>query len=65
MYANPHLCSELARDRQREMLAQASQQRLARQPREPAPESAPATGAERRLRRGLRRALRLQTEVQA
>jgi hypothetical protein len=62
VFTNPYFGRELARDRQREMLAQAGQQRLtpklARAPRG-------AEGTERRPRRALRIALRLRPEVHA
>jgi hypothetical protein len=52
MFTNPSIGSQLARDRQREMLAQADQQRLGRQFREHARPS-------RRAERGGRRTIRL------
>ena len=60
MFTNPYLSRELARDRQREMLAQADQQRQAR---ELARVSRGPEGTERRPRRALRIALRLRPEV--
>ena len=35
MYSNPHIGGEIARERQRDMIAQAHQQRLAREARDP------------------------------
>jgi hypothetical protein len=60
MFTNPYLSRELARDRQREMLAQADQQRQAR---ELARVSRGAEGTGRRPHRALRIALRLRPEV--
>jgi hypothetical protein len=60
MFTNPYLSRELARDRQREMLAQADQRRQAR---ELARVSRGTEGTERRPRRALRIALRLRPEV--
>jgi hypothetical protein len=62
MFTNPYFGRELARDRQREMLAQAGQQRQARKL---ARASRGAEGTERRPRRALRIALRLRPEVHA
>lgn len=56
MFTNPYFSRELARDRQREMLAQAGQQRQARKLARP---SRIAEGTQRRPRRALRIALRL------
>ena len=48
MFTHPHIASQIAHERQREILAQASQQRLARQPAtSPAPPGTP-TGLARR-----------------
>jgi hypothetical protein len=62
MFTNPYLTRELARDRQREMLAHAGRQRQARNL---ARASRGAEGTERRPRRALRIALRLRPEVHA
>jgi hypothetical protein len=62
MFTNPYFRRELACDRQREMLAQAGQQRQAR---ELARASRGAEGTERRPRRALRIALWLRSEVHA
>ena len=62
MFTNPYFSRELARDRQREMLALADQQRQARKL---ARASRGAEGTERRPRRALRIALRLRPEVHA
>jgi hypothetical protein len=61
MFTNPYLRGELARDRQREMLAQAGQ----RQARKLARASGGAERAERRPRRALHYVLRLRPEVHA
>jgi hypothetical protein len=65
MFIHPYMSSQLARERQRDMLAQADQHRLARELREHARASRRVERAERRLRHALRAALRLQTDVQA
>ena len=52
----------LAKERQRELLAQAGQQRLAREALAPARASRRAEKAERRVRAAVRRVLRLRTE---
>ena len=62
MFTNPCFSRELARDRQREMLAQVGQQRQARKL---ARASRGAEGTGRRPRRALRIALRLRSEVHA
>jgi hypothetical protein len=59
MFTHPYIGSQLARERQRDMLAQAGQQRLARQFREHARPSRRAEGTERSLRRAVRTVLRL------
>lgn len=61
MFTNPYFSRELARDRQREMLAQVGQ----RQARKLARASRGAEGTEPRPRRALRIALRLRPEVHA
>jgi hypothetical protein len=61
MFTNPYFSRELARDRQREMLAQAGQ----RQARKLARASRGAEGTQRRPRRALRIAPRLHPEVHA
>jgi hypothetical protein len=63
MFTHPYIGSQIARERQREMLAQADQQRLVRQARESARGSRRAEGTERRLRRTLRTALRLRPQA--
>jgi hypothetical protein len=50
MFTHPHIGSQLARERQRDMLARADQQRLARPLRGPARASRRAAGTERRRR---------------
>lgn len=53
MFTNPYLVGEFARERQRDMLARADQQRLARQCRTLAQARRPAR-ADRRMARFLR-----------
>ena len=55
MFTHPYVGSQLARERQREMLAQAGQQRLVRQLREHATASRRAAQAGRRTTRLLGR----------
>ena len=55
MFTHPHIASQLARERQRDMLAQASQQRLARQLRHLARSSRQTQRAGRPVTRVLRR----------
>jgi hypothetical protein len=55
MFTHPHLASEFARERQRDMLAQADQQRLVRQFRDLAKASRRAERAQRRTTRSLKR----------
>jgi hypothetical protein len=62
MFTNPYFSRELARDRQREMLAQVGQQRQARKL---ARASRGPEGTQRRPRWALRIALRLRPEVHA
>ena len=57
-----YLASQAAKDRQREMLAQASQQCLGQQARALARTSRRAERAQRRLRGAVRRVLRLRAE---
>jgi hypothetical protein len=63
MFTNPYIPSELIRDRQRERLARASQQRLAHQIRERARTSRCAPRTQRRLRHALRTALQLRAQA--
>ena len=55
MFTHPYISSQLARDRQRETLAHAGQQRLVRQLREDARASRSAARDGRRMTRPLRR----------
>jgi hypothetical protein len=55
MFTHPYLGSQLARERQRDMLAQAGQQRLVRQVREFARTSRREEQAGRRMTRVLKR----------
>ena len=55
MFTHPYIGSQLARERQREMLAQADQQRLVRQLREHARATRRAQRAGRRITRLLKR----------
>ena len=57
-----YLASQAAKDRQREMLAQASQQRLGRQARALATAARRAGRAQRRVPGAVRRVLRLRAE---
>jgi hypothetical protein len=61
---HPILASQLADERRRDMLAQAQQQRLARQLRALARASRRAQRAERRMRKAVRQALRLGAGLQ-
>jgi hypothetical protein len=61
----PHLGSQLARDRYRDMLASAEQHRLARQFRAQATASRPSGRVAQRLRRSLRIAPARRTEIRA
>jgi hypothetical protein len=63
MFTNPHLSSELANERRREMLAHAEQQRLAQPFIALARASRQRQRAERRMGRALRKAVRLRTEL--
>jgi hypothetical protein len=60
-----YLVSQAAKDRHREMLAQASQQRLGRQARALARASRRAERAQRRARGAVRRVLRLRSELES
>ncbi len=62
MYSD--LASQLARERQRDVLARAEQQRLARQVVALARASRRAERAERRMRAAVRKALRLRSELE-
>jgi hypothetical protein len=64
MFTHPHLSSQIASDRHRDMLVQAEQQRLARQLRAQARASRPARRTQR-LRRSLRIATSRHTEIRA
>lgn len=64
MYLHPHVASQLASERRREMLAEAEQQRRARQPVALARASRRAERAERRMRRAVRKALRLRAGLE-
>jgi hypothetical protein len=64
MFTHPHLSSQIASDRHRDMLANAEQHRLARQLRAQARASRPARRAQR-LRRLLRIATARHTEIPA
>ena len=55
MFTRPYIGSQLARERQHDMLAQAGQQRLARQLRDLARASRGVVRAERRMTRALKR----------
>lgn len=59
MFSHPYLASELAREQQRDMLAQADQQRLVRQLRDLARASRRAQRASRRMTRSFKRSRRL------
>jgi hypothetical protein len=65
MYVSPYLHSQIARDRQRDMIAHASQQRQAHQAQALARASRPAQPAPRRPRRALRTLLRPRTQAPA
>jgi hypothetical protein len=67
MFTDPYIASQLARERQHDMLAQAEQRRLRRQFRDPAitPRNAEGTSPRRRRARAWRRALRLGTPARA
>jgi hypothetical protein len=65
MYTSPYLPGQIARERQRDMLARASQLRQARQAQALAVASQPARPASRRPRRTLRTVLRPHTQAPA
>jgi hypothetical protein len=65
MFTHPYVGSELARERQREMLAYAEQQRLFRRLRAESRAAPHAERPERRIRRVLRAAARLRTQLEA
>lgn len=65
MFTHPYIASQLARERQRDMQAQAEQQHLRRQFRDLAITPRNAEGTSRRPRRAWRRALRLGTPAHA
>ena len=64
MYRHPGLASQLAKQRHREMLAQAQQQRRVRQLVALARASRRAQRAERRMRQAVRKALQLREGLQ-
>ena len=64
MYQHPYLASQLAEQRQRELLAQADRYRQSRHLAALAKASRRAERAERRLRRALHKALRLRAGLQ-
>ena len=65
MFTHPYLASQLARERERDMLAQAGQQRLARQLRDLARASRQAGRTQQRPRyRARRAAARLRAGLQ-
>ena len=61
---HPYVASQLARERHRDMLAQAQQQRRARQLIALARASRRAERAERRMRQAVRKALRLRAALE-
>ena len=62
MYVHPYLAAQLAKERHREMVAQAQQQRRGRQLAALARAGRRAEPAERRMRRAVRVALQLRAE---
>jgi hypothetical protein len=64
VYLQPHLASELVKQRHREMRAQATQQRRARQLVALARTSRRAERAERRMRQAAHKALQLRAGLQ-
>lgn len=64
MYQHPYLASQLAKQRQRELLAQADRYRQSRQYASVAKVSRRAERAERRLRRAVGKAVRLRAGLQ-
>jgi hypothetical protein len=65
MYTHPDIISQICRDRQREMLATAEQQRLTRRLRAESRAARRASRAGHPLRRALRTAARLRPEFRA
>lgn len=63
MYQPPYMASQLAKERRRELMAQAEQHRRARKHAALARASRRAERAERRMRRAARKALRLRAEL--
>lgn len=59
MFINPHLATQLARDHQRQLLAQASQRQLAHQHRRPSNGTPGPAGITRRLATAIARAGRV------
>jgi hypothetical protein len=59
MFTHPHISSQIASDRHRDMIANAERHRLAAQLRAQASASRPASRAAQRLRRSLRTATSL------
>ena len=64
MHMHPYVASQLARERRRDMMAQAQRQRRARQLMALARASRRAERAERRMRQEVRKALRLRAALQ-
>jgi hypothetical protein len=64
VHLHPHVASQLASERRREMLAQGEQQRRARQLVALARASRRAERTERRMRRAVRKALRLRAGLE-
>ena len=64
MYLHPYVGSQLASERQRELLAQAERHRVTRQFAAVARASRRAERAERRLRLAVRRAVRLRAGLE-
>jgi hypothetical protein len=64
VYMPPHMSSQLASERRREMLAQAQRQQRARKVAVLARASRRAERAERRMRRAVRKALRLRAGLE-
>jgi hypothetical protein len=64
VYQHPYLASQLAKQRQRELLAQADRDRKSRHVAALAKASRRAERAERRLRQALDKALRLRAGLQ-
>lgn len=64
MYLPPYRADQLVKERQREMLAQAGQQRRGQQLAALARAARRAERAERRMRRAVRRAAQLRADLQ-